>query len=213
MSRKPIIVALSLGMVLIASGAGEVGGASMCATIDYSKTAWPAATERDAAGQPVSRFIPPELYTGAPWKGERELVLRPVELARKPLVPADHPTISFSGPLPWRDDSSLQVIRRFRTSGRSGPIEQFYAVNERGDGLGRVADQRQTRSRPRMAECFKFPLGVWRQGETRTCRESTIRIIEIDFTYECVPHALKFRWNDEGTYTFAPDRGMFALTH
>ena len=92
-------------------------------------------------------------------------------------------------------------------------MDQYFAVNERGDGLGRIADLRPHRQRGAMAECFKFPLGIWQQGETRKCRESTIRIFEIDFTHDCVPHALKFRWNDEGTYVFAPDRGMASVEH
>jgi len=64
-----------------------------------------------------------------------------------------------------------------------------------------------------MNECFKFPLGEWKQGEERRCRDSVIKILEIDFTYQCVPHALKFHWNNESIYVFAPDRGLYAVEH
>lgn len=180
---------------------------------DPPGSVWAQATERDANGCAIARFIPPELYTGAPWSGERELILRQVEITKKPLVPSDHPPISFSGPMPWRDDPSIPVIRRFRSSKSKGDVEQFFAINQRQDGLGRLSDERTGRSRPTMAECFKFPLGVWRQGEQRQCGESTIHIIEIDATWHGIGHALVFRWNDEGTYVFAPERGMVATLH
>jgi hypothetical protein len=184
-----------------------------CETSDDPNGPWEKSVERDASGKALARFIPPELYTGAAWQGERELILRPVDVTRKPLIPADHPAITFKGPMPWQDDPSLQVIRRYRESRREGAVLQYFAVNERSDGLGRVSDERRARSRPAMAECFKFPLGAWKNGESRTCRDSTIQILEIDFVFECMPHALKFRWNDEGTYVFAPDRGLVAITH
>ena len=197
-------------LIAAALSAGLPFAATAC-PVDYSGTAWPAATARDADGKPVSRFIPPELYTGATWDGSRELALRPVSVTRKPLIPSDHPPIAFSGPVEW-GDSARPVIRRSRVSGRSGAVEQVFAINERGDGLGRLEDRRPGRVR-QMNECFKFPLGVWTQGEERRCRESVIKILEIDFTYQCVPHALKFHWNNEGIYVFAPDRGLFAVEH
>lgn len=172
----------------------------------------PSATTRDGNGIPVSRFIPPELYSGADWDGNRELVLRPVHVTRKPLAPADHPPITIDGPMPWPGDASVAVLRRYRKSHRNGEIEQYFHINERGDGLGRVSDLRSVRKRSQMDECFKFPLGEWRQGEERHYRESVIRILDIDFVDHCVPHALKFQWNDEGTYVFAPGRGMVSVT-
>ncbi len=206
MTRLSCLVLLALAACISPAQACEIPN-------DPPGSVWAAATERDANGCVVARFIPPELYTGAPWNGEREHVLRPVEVTKKPLVPSDHPPISFSGPMSWRDDPSIQVIRRFRSSRSRGNVEQFFAINERQDGLGRLADERAGRSRSSMAECFKFPLGVWRQGEERQCRESTIKIIEIDANWQGIGHALIFRWNDEGTYVFAPERGMAATLH
>jgi hypothetical protein len=90
----PLLVPLLLALHLAAP-------ALACAPLDYGATPWPAATERDEGAKPIRRFIPPELYTGAPWRGEREIALRPVEVTRKPLSPSDHPAISFTGPMPW----------------------------------------------------------------------------------------------------------------
>jgi hypothetical protein len=187
--------------------------AQSCRQVDLSASAWPAATERDADNLPLRRFIPPELYAGAPWAGERELVLRPMQMTHRPDYPRDHPPIGILYPAPLPGAPEVMALQRTRRSGRQGLVEQYFAINERGDGLGRLTDLRQHRQRATMAECFKFPLGVWQQGETRQCRESTIRILEIDFVHNCVPHALKFRWNDEGTYVFAPGLGMVSVEH
>ena len=187
--------------------------AQNCQPVDLSATAWPAATERDAAGRPLRRFIPPELYVGAPWQGQREIELRPVNVTRKPLYPPDHPPITAIFPVPLPVAPARMALQRSRLSGREGLIEQYFVVNERGDGLGRAADLRQHRDRSEMHECFKFPLGVWQQRETRHCRESTITIVELDFEYNCVPHSLQFRWNDENIYIYSPDRGMVADQH
>jgi hypothetical protein len=202
-------LALLLALLLARPSAAQAA----CKPVDLAATAWPAATEVNAAGKPWRRFIPPELYGGAPWNGDRAIVLRPMNVTRKPAFPADHPAISIIYPMPLPDASEIQVMQRIRHGRRSGVVEQYFAVNEHGDGLGRIADFRPGRQRSEMAECFKFPLGLWEQGETRVCRESTIVILEIDFVHDCVPHALKFRWNDEGSYIFAPDRGMVAVTH
>ena len=137
--------------------------------------------------------------------------LRPMDVTRKPGTPSDHPAIHITCPVPSTADPALPVLLRKRVSGRQGVVAQEFVVNERGDGLGRVSDNRW--SKGRLAECFKFPLGLWRQGEERVCRESTIRIIELDYTYGGVPHSLKFRWNNEGTYIFSPGRGMVSVTH
>lgn len=187
--------------------------AQPCRPVDLSGSAWPATIERDAAGKPVRRFIPPELYGGAPWNGDRALVLRPMNVTHKPLHPRDHPPITIAYPAPIPTEPDVLALQRRRDSGKKGVVDQYFAINDRGDGLGRLADLRSHRQRRGMAECFKFPLGIWQQGETRRCRESTIRILEIDFTHACVPHALKFRWNDEGTYIHAPNRGMVSVEH
>ena len=174
---------------------------------------WDKAVENGSDGKPVRRFIPPELYSGAAWDGSRELVLRPMNVTHKPMIPSDHPPIQISGPFPWEGDPEILVIQRTRVSNRSGAVSQIFAINERGDGLGRLSDKRVGRNREKMAECMKFPLGIWTQGEERRCRESVIQILEIDFTFQGMAHALKFRWNDEGTYIFVPERGMVATLH
>lgn len=175
-----------------------------------SAAPWSAATTYDSAGRATARFIPPELYGGAPWDGDRAMRLRPMSVTRKPQHPHDHPPITITAPHPAPGRPDLDTLHRVRTSARKGVVSQVFRINERGDGLGRISDDRRGRSRE-MDECFKFPLGEWRQGEERRCRGSVIRIIELDFEHACVAHSLKFRWNDEETYVFSPGLGLVAV--
>jgi len=113
--------------------------------------------------------------------------------------------ITITGPHADEKRPERATLRRDRVSGHKGVVSQVFAINERGDGLGRLSDARRDRVRE-MNECFKFPLGEWRAGEERSCRDSVIKILDLE--HACVAHALKFRWNNEGTYIFSPDRGM-----
>jgi len=101
---------------------------------------------------------------------------------------------------------------------------QYFAVRRNGDGLGRVYDSRSNRL---CENGIKFPLGQWRQGETRkfsfTClkkgrpygRTVQITMDKIDFTHNSIPHALRYRWIADGDnnrgldmlYTYAPGLG------
>ncbi len=202
-----LCLSLSLGLSLWAPCPG------LALAADGEPSVWDLATQHDAAGNAVRRFIPPELYSGAPWSGSREMVLRPMNVTKKPSTPSDHPAITISGPVPWDKDPSVPVLIRTRVSKREGEVRQVFTINERGDGLGRLSDQRSTRGTRDMAECFKFPLGEWQEGETRVCKESTIRIIKLDYTHAGAAHSLKFRWNDEGAYVFSPERGMVSVEH
>jgi hypothetical protein len=186
-----------------------------------ASSVWDDATERDAAGTPVRRFIPVELWTGAEWDGERVLALTPERLSHKPSIPADHPVITIEGPEPWAEDPSVMVLKRARRSGRSGEIVQLFRINAQGDGIGRVTDVRQSRRRE-SAEASKFPLGWWRAGETRAYDDRQLtRIIieELDYVFLSVPHALRFRWqtnlksDGDNSYVFAPGRGLVAVFH
>lgn len=205
-SRRAVALVLLCGQFV----AGVTEAQAVCLSREPSAEPWASATRRDGDGRPLTRFVPPELYSGAAWSGDRALVLRPMNVTRKPEQPHDHPAITISGPEAMAGDPTVPVLRRERVSRRKGSVIQHFRINERQDGLGRVSDERPGRSRA-MDECFKFPLGEWRKGEERRCRGSVIRIIELDFEYGCVAHALKFRWNDEGTYVFAPGRGLVAV--
>lgn len=197
-------------VVCVHLAASVDGAAAACLGTTAAAEPWRGATTFDATGRAAARFIPPELYSGAPWNGDRAMQLRPMSVTRKPQHPHDHPPITITAPHPAPDRPDLATLHRTRHSARKGVVSQVFRINERGDGLGRISDDRRGRSRE-MEECFKFPLGEWRQGEERRCRGSVIRIIELDFEHACVAHSLKFRWNDEGTYIFSPGLGLVSV--
>lgn len=159
-----------------------------------------------------TRFIPVELWTGAPWDGTREIRMAPaaLEFGRR----GDK---SIKGPTTW---NGMQVYERVNRD----KLQRFTIRDDR-TGLGRVFDSR----RPQFA-CHgevKFPLGDWKQGEVREyqldCagakRSLKVTIEEIDFVHDGVPHSLRFHWlfmdgRGRGTdmrYVYSPLRGLVAV--
>jgi len=193
---------------------------------------WPSARLGDRAhwdaaydAASAQRFIPTQLVVPGVWGGART---------------ADSPPGNFidgggdrwSGPT---DDAEPLTGRKIlsygreRTNRREGTVVQRFALREQGDGIGRIRD-----SRFGGLECageIKFPLGLWREGETRRneyhCaikggpperRVNTITIEKIDFPCRGVPHCLQFTWTheserlgklDDRRYVFAPGIGEF----
>jgi hypothetical protein len=173
-----------------------------------------------------TRFIPLQLILGGVWDGERAITYPAGTFSQT----AGGST--WSGPEPWlhpRTGASLSVYARSR--GGRNAADQLFAVRDDQTAIGRVAD-----SRFGISACdqeAKFPLGLWRQGETRrfeyTCwygerprpKVATITIREIDFTYGGWPHSLKLEWElrdkdgartiDRKIYVFAPGRSLVHL--
>jgi hypothetical protein len=158
-----------------------------------------------------TRFIPVELWTGAPWDGTQEIRMAPaaVEFSQR----GDR---SIKGPTTW---NGIQVYERLNRD----KLQRF-ALRDDRTGLGRVFDSRH-------ATCpgeVKFPLGRWKQGEVREYRLNCERgrrplsvplkvtIEEIDFVHDGVPHSLRFHWlymdgQGRGTdmrYVYSPLRGL-----
>ena len=128
-------------------------------------------------------------------------------------------SITVEGPLTWTNPvtrQAMDVFKRERYSGRSGAtVTQYWAVQENGQGIGRVWDSRNPKKN-RIGE-IKFPLGRWREGEARSfVTNNNDRIVlsieNIDFEYRGVPHAVKFTWTYNGAecerYIYAPGKGM-----
>lgn len=170
-----------------------------------------------------SRFIPVELWTGAPWTGERDL-----EMTTADLTFGDRRDKTITGPSAWMHPILKKSFKVYERKNK-GKV-QLFTVRGDGAGLGRVYDSRGERF------CFdgmKFPLGVWREGETRrftfTCwrkgrpyeRVVRVTIEKIDFEYQGTAHALRYVWvadagdkeNLNNAYTYAPRRGNVALEY
>ena len=156
-----------------------------------------------------TRFIPVELWTGAPWDGTQEIRMAPaaLEFGRR----GDK---SIKGPTTW---NGIQVYERLNRD----KLQRF-AIRDDRTGLGRVFDSRYPQLGCRGE--VKFPLGRWKQGEVREyqldCargkRPLKVTIEEIDFVYDGVPHSLRFHWlfmegRGRGTdmrYVYSPLRGL-----
>jgi hypothetical protein len=155
-----------------------------------------------------TRFIPVELWTGAPWDGTQEIRMAPAALEF-----GQRGDKSIQGPTTW---NGIQVYERVNRDKR-----QLFAIRDDRTGLGRVFDSRY----PSCSGEVKFPLGRWKQGEVREyqlhCarggpRPLKVTIEEIDFVYDGVPHSLRFHWlfmegRGRGTdmrYVYSPLRGL-----
>lgn len=156
-----------------------------------------------------TRFIPVELWTGAPWDGTQEIRMAPAALqfGRR----GDQ---SIKGPVQWNGVLVYERLGRDKL--------QRFALREDRTGLGRVYDSRNPGFACRGE--VKFPLGRWKQGEvreyqldcTRGRRPLKVTIEEIDFVHDGVPHSLRFHWlylegRGRGTdmrYVYSPLRGL-----
>jgi hypothetical protein len=155
-----------------------------------------------------TRYIPVELWTGAPWDGTQEIRMAPAALAF-----GQRGDKSIKGPVAW---NGMQVYER-----QNRDKLQRFAVRDDRTGLGRVFDSRY----PTCHGEVKFPLGRWKQGEVREylldCergrqRPLKVTIEEIDYVHDGVPHSLRFHWllmegRGRGTdmrYVYSPLRGL-----
>ncbi len=179
-----------------------------------------------SAAQAQQRYIPLELILGAPWNGAERLDY-PAGVFKEPVANGS----LWQGPHAWRHPKTGAPLTVYdRSRGRRTVVDQIFAVRDDGSAIGRVAD-----SRFGIAACdqeAKFPLGIWRAGETRifdyTCwygdqpraRRSSIEILALD--HDCGrPHCLTIRWIhsdpaenrtlDDRRYTFAPGSGLVEL--
>lgn len=188
------------------------GVATALAAAGSDRTVWDAAYDASTR----TRFIPVELWTGAPWDGHREIIATPAHLR---FGKGGKKTID--GPSIWTRPGTGETLLVYRRV--NGSKEQLFTISSRKDGIGRVYDSRYGRD---CVDEVKFPLGAWHQAESRlfqvpcndgtTQRQIRVTIEEIDYVYNGIPHALKFHWqvlNDSGRatdmhYIYQPGAGL-----
>lgn len=136
----------------------------------------------------------------------------------------------ITGPTEWKHPDTREMLLVYeRTNQEKGGAKlELFAINEAKNGLGRVYDSRRDLGTRTFSGGLKFPLGYWKEGETRQfsekryerskvgARTESITITQIDFTYREAPHCLEFYWVyrdggkivDHQTYTYYPNQGM-----
>lgn len=181
----------------------------------------------DRAFDPVmtERFIPVELWTGEPWNGSKELNTNRAETRF-----GDRRQKEIKGPMEWKHPVTGETLLVYERTNRekNGVKVQLFAMNEAKNGLGRVYDSRPAFGTRTFSGGLKFPLGLWKQAETRQfaekryegskaeIRTESITITQIDFSYIRAAHCLEFYWVyrdggkivDHQTYTYCPNQGM-----
>lgn len=207
----------------IVSVAGYIALAPICTASESNP--WDSATNLETR----ARFIPVELWTGGAWNGRRELELPKVDGRYS----HNHSTsYSIKGPMEWKHPATGQthVVYERVNPQKDGPKLQIFTINDERTGLGRLYDGRPGRDLRTSSGGLKFPLGAWKEGETRkfaykiyegsrdSVRVESITIKQIDFTMGSDKHCLEFYWTvtdrdekklyDHHTYIYCPGKSM-----
>ncbi|HEY2990415.1 MAG TPA: hypothetical protein VGL11_22055 [Candidatus Binatia bacterium] len=207
---RVIIVVLVVAVVATAGPTAPAG-----------QSVWDGAF--DAAKQ--ERFIPVELWTGSEWDGARELKMTSADTRF-----GDRAQKNIKGPTEWKHPVTGETLLVYERTNqeKTGLKVELFAINEAKNGLGRVYDSRTAFGTRTFSGGLKFPLGYWKQGETRQLTEKryegrkaetrteSITIKQLDFTHQGAPHCLEFYWVyrdggkivDHQTYTYCPNQAM-----
>ena len=166
------------------------------------------------------RFIPLELFTGGEIREDKEIKFTNINLVfgekkRKKIV----------GPEDWKNPQTGETIKVYKRTrkGQSGLKTQLFTVTNDGQCIGRVWDSR--RGGRVIKNGCKFPLGVWKEGETRSFEGSSggkPRIIELTILKlgKKQKDKVKFNWKlydgrgklmDDNDYTFSSGKAMTKL--
>ena len=173
-----------------------------------------------ANAQSNERFIPLELFTGGDIRDDTEIRFTPADLVfgekkRKKIV----------GPEDWKNPQTGETIKVYKRTrkGQSGSKTQLFTVTNDGQCIGRVWDSR--RGGRVIKNGCKFPLGVWKEGETRSFegtsggkpRKIELTILKLGKKQK---DKVKFNWKlydgsgklmDDNDYTFSPGKAMTKL--
>jgi len=166
------------------------------------------------------RFIPLELFTGGEIREDKE-----IKFTNANLVFGEKKRKKIVGPEDWKNPQTGETIKVYKRTrkGQSGLKTQLFTVTNDGQCIGRVWDSR--RGGRVIKNGCKFPLGVWREGETRSFEGSSggkSRKIELTILKlgKKQKDKVKFNWKlydgsgklmDDNDYTFSPGKAMTKL--
>ena len=179
--------------------------------------------------QTKERYIPVELWAGAEWDGKRELKMVAVNGTYHHRSSA----YQIRGPIEWKHPVSGETTTVYErvNPGRSKDEDkvQLFTINQDGTGLGRLFDGRPGRDTRTYSGGLKFPLGLWKENETKSFsykvwdttesqRAETITIKQMNFSYQGTPYCLEIYWTatdrsgrktyDRHTYIYCPGKSM-----
>ena len=168
----------------------------------------------------AERFIPLELFTGGEIRDDTEIKFTK---ANKKFGKKGEKKIV--GPEDWKNPQTGETIKVYKRTrkGQSGLKTQLFTVTNDGQCMGRVWDSR--RGGRVIENGCKFPLGVWKNGETRSFNGSSggkPRKIELTILKlgKSQKDKVKFNWKlydgsgtlmDDNDYTFSPGKAMTKL--
>jgi len=166
------------------------------------------------------RFIPLELFTGGEIREDTEIKFTK---ANKKFGKRGEKKIV--GPEDWKNPQTGETIKVYKRTrkGQSGLKTQLFTVTNDRQCMGRVWDSR--RGGRVIENGCKFPLGVWKKGETRSFNGSSggkPRKIELTILKlgKSQKDKVKFNWKlydgsgklmDNNDYTFSPEKAMTKL--
>lgn len=185
--------------------------------------AWEGSTNPETR----ERYVPVELWAGAEWDGKKEL-----KMPRVDGTYMHRSRYEIRGPKEWKHTvtgGTFLVYERINP-GRDGVKLQLFTINQDQSGLGRVYDARPGLGTRLFSGGLKFPLGYWKEGETRKFlykhyadsreldRAESTTITQIDFDFGGSRHCLEFYWTatdkdgnrfyDRQTYIYCPGKSM-----
>ncbi len=167
------------------------------------------------------RFIPLELFTGGEVRNDTE-----IKFTKADLVFGEKKTKKITGPENWKNPNTQEVIKVYKRT-RKDQTElktQLFTITNNGQCIGRVWDSRRGGSV--IKNGCKFPLGFWKEKETRIFEGSSNgkpRKIELTILkLGNKPNSeISFNWKlydlksgelmDDNDYTFSPAKAMTKL--
>ena len=166
------------------------------------------------------RFIPLELFTGGDIREDKE-----IKFTNANLVFGEKKRKKIVGPENWKNPQTGETIKVYKRTrkGQNGLKTQLFTVTNDGQCIGRVWDSR--RGGRVIKNGCKFPLGVWKEGETRSFegtsggkpRKIELTILKLGKKQK---DKVKFNWKlydgsgkliDDNDYTFSPGKAMTKL--
>ncbi len=198
-------------------------------TIGSSASAGSDIWQASINSQTKERYIPVELWAGVEWDGSKELKMPKADFTFR-----HRSAYQIKGPMEWEHPVMRQmfVVYERINPGRDGVKLQRFTINQEKNGLGRVYDARSGLGLRMFSGGLKFPLGTWKESETRKFlyqhyegsriaeRAETITITQIDFEFLQNLHCLEFYWTatdrdekkyyDRQTYIYCPGKSMMS---